>query len=162
MGKSKKLISSNFIIAGLMVTAYAVVMGLLHVYYYDLNDDVLMKDILAGVFTGTPDGHNIQMLYPVSLIISAFYRVIGSLSWYGFFLLVSQVWGMSVIIGMLPEIAAFISKRSGIAFAAIGLLAMSALMPGHFLIVQYTFTVAVLCGAAAVLLALLILSCIRI
>lgn len=41
-------------------------------FYYDLNDDVLMKDILAGVYTGVPEGHNIQMLYPISLFISLF------------------------------------------------------------------------------------------
>ena len=55
-------------------------------YYYDLNDDVLMKDILAGVYTGTPEGHNIQMLWLVSAFISLFYRMIGTLPWYGLFL----------------------------------------------------------------------------
>ena len=26
--------------------------------YFDLNDDVLMKDILSGAYTGVPEGHN--------------------------------------------------------------------------------------------------------
>lgn len=55
-------------------------------YYYDLNDDVVMKDILSGAYTGTPDGHNIQMLYPVSLLISFCYKIVRSVPWYGIFL----------------------------------------------------------------------------
>ena len=54
-------------------------------YYYDLNDDVLMKDILAGVYTGTPEGNNIQMLVPISFVISLFYRIIRVIPWYGVF-----------------------------------------------------------------------------
>ena len=31
-------------------------------FYYDLNDDVLIKDILSGVYTGTPEGRTMQLL----------------------------------------------------------------------------------------------------
>lgn len=55
-------------------------------FYYDINDDLLIKDILAGVYTGTPSGYNIQMLYPISRLISFFYEVVPSLPWYGLFL----------------------------------------------------------------------------
>ena len=44
-------------------------------YYYDLNDDVLMKDILAGAYTGTPESRNIQMLWMISAFISLLYRM---------------------------------------------------------------------------------------
>ena len=55
-------------------------------YFFDLNDDVLMKDILSGAYTGVPEGHNIQMLYPISALISVFYRVFRAPDWYGIFL----------------------------------------------------------------------------
>ncbi len=55
-------------------------------FFYDLNDDVLMKDILSGVYTGTPEGHNIQMHWPASALISLFYRAARGLPWYGLFL----------------------------------------------------------------------------
>ncbi|NLL79413.1 MAG: hypothetical protein GX234_06445 [Clostridiales bacterium] len=66
-------------------------------YYYALNDDVLMKDILAGVLTGTPTGYNIQMLYPISVFIAFFYRIFPTLPWYGLFLCLCQ-WGSLFLI----------------------------------------------------------------
>lgn len=69
-GKKEQLI--NWILAGGFVVTMMLIIGSLFDYYYDLNDDGLMKDILAGVYTGTPEGHNIQMLWPVSALISVF------------------------------------------------------------------------------------------
>lgn len=60
--------------------------GIFFDYYYALNDDVLMKDILAGIYTGTPEGRNIQMLFPISWLLSLFYRVARGVPWYGIFL----------------------------------------------------------------------------
>ena len=64
----------------------AIVVGYFYDLYYDLNDDVLIKDILAGTYTGTPEGRNIQMLYPVGFLISVLYRLSPALPWYGIFL----------------------------------------------------------------------------
>ena len=76
----------NFIGALLLILVVLVFTAVRYDYYFDLNDDVLMKDILAGVYTGTPEGHNIQMLWLVSAFISVFYRIIRGLPWYGLFL----------------------------------------------------------------------------
>ncbi|MDE7251051.1 MAG: hypothetical protein K2N82_14470, partial [Lachnospiraceae bacterium] len=76
----------NWILALLAVLILGLLIGAFFDYYYDLNDDVLMKDILAGVYTGVPEGHNIQMLWPVSAFISLLYRLAGRLPWYGLFL----------------------------------------------------------------------------
>ncbi|MBR4981371.1 MAG: hypothetical protein IKY94_02290, partial [Lachnospiraceae bacterium] len=42
-------------------------------FFYDLNDDMVIKDILAGVYTGVPDGHTNQMLYPIGWFLGCFY-----------------------------------------------------------------------------------------
>ena len=55
-------------------------------FYYDLNDDSAMKDILSGTYTGVPDGHNIQMLYPLGWGIAFLYRICPVIPWYGIFL----------------------------------------------------------------------------
>ena len=138
----------NYISTGLMVTAFAVAVGLLYGYFYDLNDDVLMKDILSGVYTGKPEGHNIQMLYPVSFFISIFYRIIRAADWYGIYLLVCQYLSLSLIIGFVAD-----KTKKALKVAAFVLLICSSLMFGHLVIVQYTFAVAMMCGAAAVLIA---------
>ncbi len=165
MNKNRKYIPFNFISISLMVTAFAVAVGLLYDYFFDLNDDVLMKDILAGVFTGTPEGHNIQMLYPISFAISLFYKVVRSLDWYGIYLLLCQYVSITVLLYFLATRVAPVilpiskeekkqSEIKTLMVAAAGLLVLSGLMLGHIVILQYTFTVALLCSMAAALSAM--------
>ena len=56
-------------------------------FFYDLNDDVLIKDILSGTYTGTPSGYNNQMMYPISVLIAGLYSLIPSVPWYGIMLM---------------------------------------------------------------------------
>lgn len=56
-------------------------------FFYDLNDDILIKDILSGAYTGTPSGYNNQMMYPISVLIAGLYRLIPSVPWYGIMLM---------------------------------------------------------------------------
>ena len=58
-------------------------------FYYDLNDDVLIKDILSGVYSGTPDGHTMQLLYPLGALLALLYRGL-SIPVFGAFLLFCQ------------------------------------------------------------------------
>ncbi len=126
-----------------MITAFAVVVGLLYDYFFDLNDDVLMKDILSGAFTSMPEAHNIQMLYPISYVISRFYKLARAVDWYGIFLLLCQYLSISVLIDYFSQ--------NKLIRKALLLLFFSGLLLGHLVIVQYTFTVALMSGAAAVL-----------
>ena len=54
-------------------------------FYYDLNDDTMMLDIMAGAYSGTPDGHNMQTLYPLGAVIALCYRYGGRFPGTGFF-----------------------------------------------------------------------------
>ena len=80
----------DLLLSLIYIACLLVIVGLFYDYYFDLNDDVLMKDILAGVYTGSPEGHNIQMLWPVSAFISLLYRLGRGLPCYGLFLCVCQ------------------------------------------------------------------------
>ncbi|MCR5303824.1 MAG: hypothetical protein K6E33_04615 [Lachnospiraceae bacterium] len=76
------------VIASIAVTLFCVIFTMSrYEIYYDMNDDVLIKDILAGVYTGIPEGLNIQMLSPLSFLISLFYRMAPTPDWYAVFLL---------------------------------------------------------------------------
>lgn len=82
--------NENFILASALISALVLFVGIRYDYYYDLNDDVLIKDLMAGVYTGEPEGHNIQVLYPLSLALSLGYRVLPGMPVYGFFLCLCQ------------------------------------------------------------------------
>lgn len=55
-------------------------------FVYAIADDVIMRDIASGAFTGTPDGHLIFVKYALVLAISCMYTWNSSVDWYGFFM----------------------------------------------------------------------------
>lgn len=139
----------NFIGAFLLILAVMIVTGIRYDYYFDLNDDVLMKDILSGVYTGTPEGHNIQMLWLVSAFISVFYRIIRGLPWYGIFLCVCHYGSLFLVV---HRSLSFCRKRTGklILLLTEGVLILGLLLD-HLVSAQYTVTCTMLAGSAAFL-----------
>lgn len=55
-------------------------------FVYAIADDVIMRDIASGAFTGTPDGHLIFVKYALGVAISCMYTWNSSVDWYGFFM----------------------------------------------------------------------------
>lgn len=80
----------NCILTLIIMLLNVILMGVCFDFYYDLNDDTMMKDIMSGVYTGTPDGHNMQTLYLLGALISLCYRLCGKIPWYGLFLCLCQ------------------------------------------------------------------------
>ena len=72
----------NYILALLTVVVNGIVMGICFDFYYDLNDDTMMLDIMSGAYSGGPDGHNMQTLYPLGALIALCYRICGAIPWY--------------------------------------------------------------------------------
>lgn len=136
-------------------------------FYYDLNDDVLIKDILSGVYSGTPDGHTMQLLYPLGALLALLYRGL-SIPVFGAFLLFCQfgsIWAVGyrsvVLVDEGREARDGVSLASGMRSAATGaclgikgvLLFAEALfwfaaMGSHLVYLQYTVTAGMLAGAA--------------
>ncbi len=140
----------NLIASAVMTLAVVVVAAYFGDFYFDLNDDVLMKDILSGAYTGVPQGHNIQMLYPISAFIAFLYRVYGGLDWYGIFLCLCQFGcGFIVLCRILSKCE---DKLVRIIAGMAALLFMLGGMLSHFVFVQYTFTCGLLSATAAFLI----------
>jgi len=149
MSKSKLKLHLDSVLSFTMVAGLFLFAGLFFDFYYDLNDDVLIKDIVSGAYSGSPDAHSIQMLYPVSFIISLFYRLIPILPWQGIFLC-----------GCHGVCFYLIAKRS-LSFAkknwakVVLLVTEEALVLTLFLwelvVVQYTITAALLAASACFL-----------
>lgn len=136
-------------------------------FYYDLNDDVLIKDILSGVYSGTPDGHTMQLLYPLGALLALLYRGL-SIPVFGAFLLFCQfgsIWAVGyrsvVLVDEEREARDGVSLASGMRSAAsaacLGIKGMLlfaealfwfAAMGSHLVYLQYTVTAGMLAGAA--------------
>jgi len=139
----------NWIIALGVVILLGLCAGILFDYYYDLNDDVLMKDILAGVYTGKPEGHNIQMLWPVSALISLFYRIARGIPWYGLFLCFCHFGCIFLIIKRAVSLCRGTFGKAAVALT-MGLF-FGTLFLEHLIFAQYTVTCALLGSTAAFL-----------
>ncbi len=152
----------NLLAAFLMTMALFLPIALRYDFYYDLNDDVLIKDILSGVYTGTPEGRTMQLLYPLGLCLSLLYRVL-AIPVFGVFLELCQ-FGSIFLIGYetaccldrcagRPLFAAgkrvFFGLRLGklLVLAAEGVF-FAAAFGRHLVFVQYTVAAGMLAGAA--------------
>ena len=147
----------NCILTLLFLGILLLVSAIRYDYYFDLNDDVLMKDILAGIYTGDPEGHNIQMLWLISALISVFYRVVRVLPWYGMFLCFCHFLSIGLIVHrsllLTEQMEAFGKKirlLKGFLFLTELFFVLSFLMP-HLVCAQYTVTCSMLAAAAAFL-----------
>jgi len=112
-------------------------------YYYDLNDDVLIKDIISGAYTGAPDGHNIQMLYPLGFFLSLPYYVFPQIPWFALFELDCMGLVYAVFYCGIQRLT---EKKAGKrALAFILMIPFAGIYLWELVMVQYT----VVCGALA-------------
>ena len=115
-------------------------------FFYDLNDDMVIKDILAGVYTGVPDGHTNQMLYPIGWFLGCFYRLLPKAPIFGIFLCVC----FGMCFGMISyRIQSFFNDRKVKAVTTILLIGVfTSLMLWELIYVQYSVVCGVLSGTA--------------
>lgn len=135
-------------LAALFVTGLLMFLAVFFDFYYDLNDDTAMKDILSGTYTGVPDGHNIQMLYPLGAAISVLYRILPNVAWYGFFLCGCQFFALWISLCSLNRwLSEKKTKKTWMLFLT---AAMGCLFLYEFVFIQYTVTAGLLAAAALV------------
>ncbi|HBA68317.1 MAG TPA: hypothetical protein DCZ40_03055 [Lachnospiraceae bacterium] len=139
----------NCILASGLLLLLLLFVGIRYDYYYELNDDVLMKDLMAGVYTGEPEGHNIQVMYPLSLAVSLIYRLLPKAPVYGIFLCLCQYGCLWLIV----KRSFCFCRRTGkkLLLAAAEECIICGLFLEHLVFVQYSVTAALLSAAAAFL-----------
>lgn len=118
-------------------------------FYYDLNDDVTIMNILSGAYLGVPDGHNLQQLYPLTWFISLLYKLLPAIPWYGYFLCGCNFLCMFLLGNKVQQV---VNKRiHKMIILVFEQLLMLVLFLYEFVFVQYTVTSALLVGTAIAL-----------
>ncbi|MCD8379402.1 MAG: hypothetical protein LUC95_03545 [Lachnospiraceae bacterium] len=136
----------NTLLSLLIVGAGTLVLAAVFDVWFTINDDVMIRDILSGAYTGTPNAHCIQMLYPLGLLLSSLYRLISALNWYGLFMGFCHALCMFLILRRLLEQAE--DGKGKLLMAVLGVLGFMAILLGKVLYIQYTVTSALLAGTA--------------
>lgn len=119
-------------------------------FYLELNDDALIQALSSGAFTGVPETHNIQMLFPGSFLLSLLYRLAGGIPWYGLLLLFLQALCVLLVLRQV-----FFRIRKGSDRVAAMILASGLFLTAlyqHFLFLTYTFTAGMLSATAVLLI----------
>lgn len=114
-------------------------------FYYDLNDDVLIKDVLSGVYSGSPSGYTMQLLYPLGFVLSVLYRAL-SLPVFGIFLVLCQ-FGAVWAVGYQSAECCRTWKGKAAALISEAILWIS-VFGMHLVYIQYTVTAGMLAAAA--------------
>ena len=136
----------------MMIAAVAsLLIGSIWTCYYDLNDDSLMAEILAGSYTGAAELRNIQSGFPLTAVLGSLYRMAGGTDWYGLFLLVCQYGALALALGRIldreeRQEAGVLRKMRAVLLT---LLTTAGLLLYHFVFLQYSVTVGMIGAAAA-------------
>ena len=149
MNKIKYRPQLNSVLALGLVVCLFVLAGISFDFYYDLNDDVLIKDIVSGAYTGTPNAHSIQMLYPVSFLISLFYRIIPVMPWQGIFL--CGIHGLCFYLIAQRSLACLQNVKTKVFLLLVEAMLILTLFLWELVMVQYTVTAALLAACACFL-----------
>lgn len=106
-----------------------------------LNDDVTMRSVLSGTYTGAPDGHAVYMQYPLTGLLALTYRVAGAVPWLEVFFAVCIVVCMVLVACRFKQ-------------PIIGCLAVLVLYVPFCLYMHYTLVAALVAATAVFLLAM--------
>lgn len=136
----------NCIIMLMTIAVNIILLSFFFDFYYDMNDDVMMKDIMSGVYSGTPDGHNMQTLYILGAFISLLYRLCRSIPWYGLFLFFCQIGSLYLAGLRLLQL----SKKRYVKAGSVVLVTVFlwGVALSHTIAIQYTLTCSMLASAA--------------
>ena len=65
---------------------------------YIQNDDIIMRNIVSGLYTGKPDAHAVFIMYPLSFLLKNLYVYIPSVPWYGVVMVGCNYISLAIII----------------------------------------------------------------
>ena len=153
----------NWLIPGFCCLLLFLGIGMAWDYYFDLNDDVLIRDILSGVYTGEPEALTAQLLWPLSALLAGLYRVFPGVPVFGAFLWLCQAGSIFLILKRSLDAvsgsaapgkirAAGTSSVGGslkkLCLSLLETLLIAACLLYHLVFVQYTVTAGLLATAA--------------
>ena len=137
---------NNIVLAFLVVLGVYVATACCFDFFYDLNDDMVMKDILAGAYSGTPDGHTNQMLYPLGWLLACVYKVLPRVPVFGMFL--CMCFGSSFFLITYRIQKLFRNARAKITAVILMIPVFLSLMLWELVYVQYSVVCGCLAGTA--------------
>lgn len=95
---SKKSIFVNLSVVIIILLVFYISLISIHEIIYIMNDDIALKSIASGTYTGTPSSHMIFSGFPFSTIITTLYKIKNTIDWYGLTLVMSMFFFLGCMI----------------------------------------------------------------
>lgn len=134
----------------LCVAVLALVLALKYGFYFSSNDDSLLEAILSGTFSGSPETHDMQHLYPLSCLFALLYRICPLIPWYGLSLCAAQFGVLYLGLVRCAGYAKGLGKKA--ILCVLTVLLFSGLMLQELIMIQYTVVSAVMAAMSVFLL----------
>lgn len=126
-----------------------ILLALFFDYWYAMNDDVLIHGILSGQYSGMPNAHNISSHILLNWVFVLLYRLCSFVPWFGVFVVSVQFCSLYGIIMCLERKMKLQTRWHHAFFVIVNLLLMG-LMLQELVVVQYTYTAALLMTSATI------------
>lgn len=88
---SKRTIIINISIVLVLLIIFFVSLVSKHEIIYTMNDDIALKAIVSGRYTGEPSFYMIFSGFPYSILLVLLYKITNAVDWYGLVLVVSMM-----------------------------------------------------------------------
>lgn len=76
----------EYVVSFLLVVFMAMGISLVFGYAFSTNDDAMLRNIINGNYTGTPDAHMVYIMYPLGFIWKCMYQMMPNVPWYDVFM----------------------------------------------------------------------------
>ena len=112
------------------------------------NDDVMLKSIASGNYTGKPDAHLIYIMYPLGLIFKILYSLGPGISWYDGFMVGLHLLCFFLITYRMGCVFERLSNKLAGLIITFGIFTI---MDVHFVVLHQYTVLAGVCAATAIL-----------
>lgn len=115
-------------------------------YVYSTNDDVMIRNIINGNFSGNPDGHLIFISYALASVWKVLYNLLPDIQWYDLFTVVLHYLSWFLI---LVRVGCQVTGKKAKTILITGVMGLLVVIDLKFLVTpQFTVISAIMAGVA--------------
>ena len=136
----------EFVFVFLAILIACVGISVVFGYCFRSNDDAMLRNIVSGNYTGTPDAHLIYIMYPLGTLWKWLYTAFPTVAWYDLFMVGMHYFCWYMLLFRLGQ--QFVTKRGKALSVMIGLGGLIIIDLPYLVMHQYTVLAALVATVA--------------
>ncbi len=141
----------EYAFSAILVCMAAIGISVFFGYSFSTNDDAMLRSLVEGSYTGTPEAHLIYIMYPLGYIGKVLYQMLPVIPWYDIFMVGMHYLSWILILGRIGE---QVQTKKSKTILILSVFALILLLDAKYVMMhQYTILAAWL-AAVAILFAM--------